>query len=62
MVFDKNPLCFAKEASAVETDFYRMDFIYRKYQPSEVKKIADKLMHFEDVGNVNKGNINNRKI
>ena len=62
MVFDRRPLCFAKEAPDVRADFYRMDFLYRRYTPEEVCEIAEKLMDFTDVGNINKGNINSRKI
>lgn len=62
MVFNSRPLCFAKEAKTIKTDFYRMDFVYRKYKPEEVRNIVGKLMQYKDVDNVNKGNINSRKI
>lgn len=51
-----NPLCFASEAKNLAIDFYRVDFVYKKYSVEQVKKIFYKLKNFEDVEKCNKGN------
>ena len=62
MMFNRLPVCFAQEAKNIKSDFYRMDFCYKKYTSEEVKKIADELMKFNDVRMCVKANINSQKI
>lgn len=62
MMFNNAPICFAKEAKEINSDFYRMDFCYKNYTSRDVKLIADLIMNYEDVKGCAKANINSQKI
>ena len=56
MIFDNRPYCIAMEAQNVPADFLRLDFCYRAYTSEKVKDVVDKLLKFEDIKNIIKGN------
>lgn len=62
MVFNANPLCFAKEAPQIKADFYRVDFCYKNYSPEQVAQIFGLISSYKDVIQCNKGNIHNLTI
>ena len=57
MLFAEKPFCAAAEAASVRADFYRADFCYKDYSPTEVKAIWDSVMSGRDVSLCRKGNI-----
>lgn len=57
MLFAEKPFCAAAEAASVRADFYRADFCYKDYSPTEVKAIWDSVMSGRDVSACRKGNI-----
>ena len=44
MLFRNAPLCFDKEYKNVNADYYRIDFVYKKYAPDEVRRILNNYM------------------
>ena len=60
MIFADKPFCVAKEAKDVKADFYRMDFVNRKYEPEDVLAISEKLMNFEEMSASIGGNVKRR--
>jgi len=44
MLFRNTPLCFDKEYKNVGVDYYRIDFMYKKYAPDEVQQILKNYM------------------
>ena len=51
------PFSCVKIASKIKPDFYRADFCYKKYTPSQVKNIMNNLMGFEAINNTTSANI-----
>ena len=62
MVFDDEPYCIATEAKDLTTDFFRMDFTYRRYDEQKVAGIVDKLLQFDNVSYCISGNFMNNNI
>lgn len=56
MLFTDKPFCVAKEAEAVATDFYRVDFCYKKYTSEKAARIFDAVKNFADVPECYKAN------
>jgi len=53
----EKPLCFAGEAPEIPADYYRVDFLYRKYTPAEAAQIWERVRKFKDVDKCGKGNL-----
>lgn len=62
MLFSGQPLCFIEEIKALNADFYRMDFCYKKYTAEDVCRIVSTLILGKKVPNSSTANINNQKI
>ena len=62
MMFDKNPYCIAQEVKNLSPDYFRMDFVYKKYTSEKVREIFNSLIKFNDVTNCIKGNIKSKNI
>ena len=62
MLFADKALCFASDAKNVHADYYRVDFVYKKYTAKQAKEIWEKVHNFEDVENTQKANLQRRKI
>ena len=56
MLFNDKPLCLAAEALKVGADYFRVSFMHKKYTPEDVRKIWNKVKHFQDVDGCLKGN------
>lgn len=61
MLFAEKALCFAAEAKEVKADYYRADFVYKKYNAAQARSIWEKLRKFEDIENTQKANFSRRK-
>ncbi len=61
MLFAEKALCFAAEAKGIKADYYRADFVYKKYSAAQVRSIWEKLKKFEDIENTQKANLSRRK-
>ena len=60
MLFAREPLCLGAQMSEVAADFYRADFLYKPYQPQQVREIMSVLKSGKDVPNCRKGNLKRR--
>lgn len=50
------PLCLAQVAKEVEADYFRVDFLYKKYSSAQAKKIFETVSRFNDTEGSMKGN------
>ncbi len=41
MLFKNTPLCFEREYKSIKSDYYRIDFMYKKYSPDEVNRVVN---------------------
>lgn len=55
-VLDEAPLCLAEEAAGVKADWYRADFVYRRYSGAEAETVWRQLRSFENVVPSRQGN------
>ena len=62
MLFDKNPYCIAQDVKNILPDYFRVDFVYKKYTPEKVKEIFDNIIEFKDVTDCIKGNLKSKNI
>lgn len=57
VLFSDSPLCLAAEAKNIPVDYYRVDFVGKKYNAEQAAAIWNKVSKFEDVNACLKGNI-----
>lgn len=57
MLFAEKPFCMAAEARLIETDFYRVDFCYKKYTVAKAAEIWECIRCFKDITSAEKGNL-----
>lgn len=63
ILISDNTYCIAKQAHNIQADFYRVDFMNKKYSSAEVKKIWLKLKSFENTDNSKTANfVDNRSF
>ncbi len=60
MMFADKAFCAIEQAPKIRADFYRADFCYKKYSPTDVKNIFAKLTNFTAPNNCFSGNLTRR--
>lgn len=55
-VLDEAPLCLAEEAADVKADWYRADFVYRRYSGEEADAVWRRLRSFKNIIPSRQGN------
>lgn len=56
-LLSEKAVCFATQAPEIKADFYRVDFIYKKYPAAVAAKIWKTVRNFKDIDKCSKANL-----